>query len=139
METVNALKPRRVIIMGDSAGGNLAIGLADWVISNGHKAPDKLILLAPWVDLDMSRPDERLSSGEQLLIPDDLRDAGRRYAGDMDVRDPLISPLFGDMLQLPEIHIFTGDQEGKMTRKPRETRLLPWGEGPRSGDEGFQV
>jgi len=111
METVNALKPKRVIIMGDSAGGNLAIGLANWVISNGHKAPDKLILLAPWVDLDMSRPDERLSSGEQLLVPDDLRDAGQRYAGDMDVRDPLISPLFGDMLQLPEIYIFTGDQD----------------------------
>ena len=111
METVNALKPKRVIIMGDSAGGNLAIGLADWLSTSGNKAADKLVLLAPWVDLEMAGPDGELHKGEQLLWPDDLREAGRRYAGDMDVRDPLISPLFGDMLQLPEIHIFTGDQD----------------------------
>ena len=111
IQTIETLKPKRVIIMGDSAGGNLAIGLADWLAANGHKAPDKLILLAPWVDLEMSRPDEPLSSEEQLLRPDDLRDAGQRYAGEIDVRDPLISPVFADSLQLPETHIFTGGQD----------------------------
>lgn len=111
VKTIETLKPKRVIIMGDSAGGNLAIGLADWLSANGHKPADKLILLAPWVDLEMAGPDEPLSSGEQLLVHDDLRDAGKRYAGDMDIKDPLISPLFGDNLQLPDMHIFTGDQD----------------------------
>lgn len=111
MQTVEALKPKNVVIMGDSAGGNLAIGLSDWLTSNGHKTPDKLVLLAPWVDLEMQEPDEALSSGEQLLVPDDLRDAAQRYAGDMNLKDPLISPLFADNLELPETHIFTGDQD----------------------------
>ncbi|WP_026941842.1 alpha/beta hydrolase fold domain-containing protein [Hellea balneolensis] len=111
METVEALKPKRVIIMGDSAGGNLAIGLADWLITNGHKAPDKLILLAPWVDLEMEGPDAELSSGEQLLVHADLRAAGKRYAGELGVKDPLISPIFAKALALPETHIFTGDQD----------------------------
>jgi len=111
METIERLKPKRVVIMGDSAGGNLAIGLADWLNSNGHKVADKLVLLAPWVDLAMEGPDEPLSSGEQLLVQDDLRDAGKRYAGDLGVKDPIISPLFADNLQLPETHIFTADQD----------------------------
>ena len=111
METLKTLKPKKVIIMGDSAGGNLAIGLADWLSNSGHAPADKLIPIAPWVDLDMSRPDEPLQSGEQLLVPDDLRDAGKRYAGEMNPKDPLISPLFGDNLQLPDMHIFTGDQD----------------------------
>jgi len=51
---VEAIKPKRVVIMGDSAGGNLAIGLANWLRANKHKSLDKLILLAPWVDLEMA-------------------------------------------------------------------------------------
>lgn len=109
LQTVQALNPKRVIIMGDSAGGNLAIGLADWLSTNGHKPADKLILLAPWVDLEMAGPDQPLNSGEQLLVHDDLRDAGKRYAGDLGVKNPLISPLFAENLDLPETHIFTGD------------------------------
>jgi len=111
IKTIESLAPKRVIIMGDSAGGNLAIGLTDWLSRSGHKNADKLILLAPWVDLDMTRPDGELHPGEQLLVPGDLREAARRYAGDMDVKDPLISPLFADKLDLPETYIFTGDQD----------------------------
>ena len=111
VDTLEALNPKRVVIMGDSAGGNLAIGLADWLNSNGHKAADKLVLLAPWVDLEMAGPDEALNPGEQLLVPDDLRDAGKRYAGSLDTKNPLISPIFADTLNLPETHIFTGDQD----------------------------
>lgn len=111
METVETLKPERVVIMGDSAGGNLAIGLAHWLAEAGHKAADKLVLLAPWVDLEMTGPDAPLSSGEQLLVPNDLRAAGKRYVGDMDIKDPLISPIFADNLRLPQMHIFTGTQD----------------------------
>ena len=111
IETIETLKPKCVIIMGDSAGGNLAIGLVDWLAVNGHNPADKLILLAPWVDLAMEGPDEPLHPGEQLLVPDDLRDAGKRYAGELGAKNPLISPIFTKNLELPETYIFTGDQD----------------------------
>ena len=111
LNTVEKHAPKRVIIMGDSAGGNLAIGLASWLGAAGHKKAEKLVVLAPWVDLEMARPDGKLDPGELFIIPDDLRMAGKRYAGDMDIKDPLISPLFAENLDLPETHIFTGDQD----------------------------
>ena len=111
LKTIETSAPRRVVIMGDSAGANLAIGLADWLSKSGHRAADKLVLLAPWVDLEMQNPDMTLNSGEQLLVPEDLREAAQRYAGTLDIKDPLISPVFADILELPETHIFTGDKD----------------------------
>lgn len=111
LKTIETLAPRRVVIMGDSAGANLAIGLANWLSTSGHKSADKVVLLSPWVDLEMQNPDMTLNFGEQLLVPEDLRQAARRYAGEMDIKDPLISPVFADVLELPETHIFTGDQD----------------------------
>ena len=111
LKTIETLAPRRVIIMGDSAGANLAIGLAHWLSTSGHKSADKLVLIAPWVDLEMQNPEMTLNSGEQLLVPEDLRDVALRYAGDIDIKDPLISPIHAEILELPETHIFTGDQD----------------------------
>jgi len=111
LKTIETLAPKRVIIMGDSAGGNLAIGLADWLSKSGHKSPDKLVLLAPWVDLEMAGEDAALNPGEQLLVQNDLRAAGKRYAGNLGVKNPLISPIFADVLELPDLHIFTSDQD----------------------------
>ncbi|MEP3889863.1 MAG: alpha/beta hydrolase [Hellea sp.] len=111
LKTIEIAAPRRVIIMGDSAGANLAIGLANWLSTSGHQAADKLVLIAPWVDLEMQNPDMVLNSGEQLLFPEDLREAALRYAGTMDINDPLISPVHASILELPETHIFTGDKD----------------------------
>lgn len=111
LKTIEIAAPRRVIIMGDSAGANLAIGLANWLSTSGHQAAEKLVLIAPWVDLEMQNPDMVLNSGEQLLVPEDLREAALRYAGTMDINDPLISPVHAAILELPETHIFTGDKD----------------------------
>lgn len=111
LKTIETSAPRRVIIMGDSAGANLAIGLGNWLSASGHQAADKLVLLAPWVDLEMQNPDMTLNAGEQLLVPEDLREAAKRYAGTLDIKDPLISPVYAAKLELPRTHIFTGDKD----------------------------
>lgn len=111
LKTIETDAPRNVIIMGDSAGGNLAIGLAHWLSTSGHRSADKVVLLAPWVDLEMQHAEMKPNSAEQLLSPADLYDAAERYAEGMDIKDPIISPIFAEILKLPETHIFTGDQD----------------------------
>ena len=50
---------KKLILMGDSAGGGLAAALALELNRLGARAPDELILLSPWMDVTLSRSEER--------------------------------------------------------------------------------
>lgn len=91
---------------GDSAGGNLALAIA-------QKMPveSPLVLLSPWVDLDASDMPDDIANEEILLDPVTLKAAGHRYAGELSPRDPLISPRFADPETLPDVIIFTGEKD----------------------------
>jgi acetyl esterase/lipase len=102
----------QVFLMGDSAGGALAIGEAMRIRDAGGRAPDGLILFSPWVDATMSNSDiARLLPRDPLLGPVGLEIAGDWWAGDDDSRTPLVSPLFGNLAGLPPIHIYQGGRD----------------------------
>lgn len=44
----------KIVFMGDSAGGGLALGLAEVLRDEGDPCPEELILISPWVDVNMS-------------------------------------------------------------------------------------
>lgn len=44
----------KIVFMGDSAGGGLALGLAEVLRDEGGPCPAELILISPWVDVSMS-------------------------------------------------------------------------------------
>ncbi|KAL1945071.1 hypothetical protein VTO73DRAFT_2691 [Trametes versicolor] len=51
-------EPRNITVAGDSAGGNLAIGLARYLIENPIPSlppPGHILAVSPWLDLSMSR------------------------------------------------------------------------------------
>ena len=43
--------------MGDSAGGGLALGLAEVLRDQGDICPEELILISPGVDMTLTNPD----------------------------------------------------------------------------------
>ena len=47
----------RIVFMGDSAGGGLALGLAEALRDGKERMPEALVLISPWADLTMSNPD----------------------------------------------------------------------------------
>ena len=103
---------RRLLLMGDSAGGGLALGLAQALTARGEALPERLILLSPWVDVSMDNPEVAdLVPVEPLLHLDLMRVHGRRWAGALDVRDPRVSPLYGDMRGLPPVTLYCGTRE----------------------------
>ncbi|MBW6478973.1 MAG: alpha/beta hydrolase [Bacteroidales bacterium] len=102
----------KIIFMGDSSGGGLALGFAQKIKREGIKQPEEIILFSPWLDVSMSNPDiARVNKLDKILSVNGLKIAGEKYAGDWDVRDYRVSPIFGDFSGLGKISIFIGTNE----------------------------
>ena len=100
---------REVAVIGDSAGGCLALALAQSLRQDGLPQPSRLILISPWLDVSMGNPEiPAVEPLDPVLSAESLRLAGLRYAGGDDPADPRVSPLFGDLRSLPPITLFTG-------------------------------
>ncbi|MDX9781289.1 MAG: alpha/beta hydrolase [bacterium] len=98
-----------IVLAGDSAGGNLVLSLMMKVRDNGAALPAAAALLSPAVKLGggTSRPEFR----DPLLPPKAMQFYTRSYVGKHDPRDPLISPLYGDLRALPPLLIHAGEDE----------------------------
>ncbi|MCU1480305.1 MAG: hypothetical protein JWQ19_1091 [Subtercola sp.] len=102
----------RVFLGGDSAGGGLALGQALRLRDAGRPAPAALILLSPWVDVTMTNPAIPATAPlDHMLGAGGLAEAGRLWAGETDVRSPLVSPLFGALDGLPPVYTYQGDHD----------------------------
>ena len=102
---------KRLILMGDSAGGGLAAALALELLRRGERAPDELILLSPWMDVTVSDPAvDAFVKADPWLTPT-LRACGKWWAGKADVRDPRVSPLYGPVEGLRHVTVFVGTRE----------------------------
>jgi acetyl esterase/lipase len=100
------------ILMGDSAGGALALVLAASLRDEGRPQPKEIVLLSPWLDITMTDPAQRVYdlNDPYLGIPG-LLEAGRLYAGGLDPNDPLVSPLNGNLHGLGALSVFVGTRD----------------------------
>jgi monoterpene epsilon-lactone hydrolase len=94
-----------VDLIGDSAGGNLAACIVQRCVREGVTVPGKLVLLSPWLDLSKRSKSNDLNYSE--FSPFDNLDTvsyGREYMGDLDEKDPRVSPIYGDFTGFPNTH-----------------------------------
>jgi monoterpene epsilon-lactone hydrolase len=91
--------PQGVVLMGDSAGGGLAVGLAQLVARRSGPQPTHLVAFAPWVDLTGRTPGtEEAAATDPWLTLSKLRLYGTWWgAGDPPAEEasPLCLPLSG--------------------------------------------
>ena len=103
---------RPVFLSGDSAGGGLALGVAENIAAEGYEAPDGLILLSPWVETTETNPDiAAYEEADPLLRSGQLRADAQAWAGDESLEDWHVSPLNGDVSGLKNVNIFVGTRE----------------------------
>ncbi len=106
-------KKSRVIIIGDSAGGGLALSLTKKLIEEGIKLPRKLILNSPWTDLSCSAASYITNRfNDTRLTERFLKECARVYAGEHSMlKNQYVSPLYCDFTGFPPIHIHVGTSE----------------------------
>lgn len=103
----------RIAVVGDSAGGGLSlVTLANLARRADGPAPVAGVVFSPWTDLTLSGASMSDPAMQDPLIGREyLQDCSRKYAGALDVGDPLASPLFGDLRGLPPLLIQVGTDE----------------------------
>ncbi|GAA4707522.1 hypothetical protein GCM10025781_27750 [Kocuria gwangalliensis] len=102
----------RVYFMGDSSGGGLALAQAQRLRDKGVAPLDGLVLIAPWVDVTLANPEiADYEAKDHMLSVKKLRRSGRWWAGERDVRDPLVSPAYGSYDRLPRTLVTQGDHD----------------------------
>ncbi len=104
--------PDNVVLVGDSAGGGIAIGEALELRRQGLPAPARLILFSPWLDLTMADPVARtLEPVDVMLTVDSLRAFGKMWAAGDDARLARLSPLYAELAGLPPIDLYQGTHD----------------------------
>jgi epsilon-lactone hydrolase len=102
-----------IAVGGDSAGGNLTLGLINRLRAAGDDLPACAWLVSPWTDLTMSGATlETKDAIDPLIHTAYLTELADAYAPPpIERRDPLISPLFADLAGFPSILIQVGSAE----------------------------
>jgi monoterpene epsilon-lactone hydrolase len=102
-----------IAVGGDSAGGNLTLGLISRLRAAGAELPACAWLLSPWTDLTMSGATLATKDAVDPLIHEAyLTELADAYApAPVDRRDPLISPLFADLAGFPPVLVQVGSAE----------------------------
>ncbi len=101
-----------IVLAGDSAGGGLVAATLVAARDRGLPLPAAAALLSPWADLTGSGESMVANAGDDpILSAEVLADMARSYAGDTDLADPLVSPLFADLAGLPPLCVDVGTAE----------------------------
>ncbi|WP_216586216.1 alpha/beta hydrolase [Streptomyces brasiliscabiei] len=107
-ELVRAPGPDRLVVVGESAGGGLALALLQKAREEGLPMPAAVVPVFPWVDLTLSGASATANIGRDMLTRSHLLEAADGYADGRDPRDPGLSPLFGSFRGFPRTYVPVG-------------------------------
>ncbi|MDO5400338.1 MAG: alpha/beta hydrolase fold domain-containing protein [Eubacteriales bacterium] len=109
----------RIVLCGESAGGGLCYSLCLRLKELGLPLPAGVIAISPWTDLTASGDSYETNRNiDPTMTASLLGFYAQCYAGDL--RDPLVSPLFGELQGLPPSLFFVGGDEIMLD----DTRML---------------
>lgn len=103
----------QIILVGDSAGGGLAMALCHYLKDHHRPLPCGIVAMSPWTDLTASGESYDTNFERDPLFGK-TRDSliyNKDYVGDNDPMNAYISPLFGDFRDFPPMLIQVGSYE----------------------------
>lgn len=116
--------PADIVLIGRSAGGNLALAMLLRGRDEGLPMPAGMVLLSPEVDLTESGDSFHTNRYVDVMLPVPLMPINRLYAGGADLAHPYLSPLFGQLEGLPPTFLQTGTRDLFLSNAARLHRGL---------------
>ncbi len=111
-ELLAAVGPERCVLIGDSAGGGMALAIAMQLRDRGLPAPRATVLISPSLDLSFSNPQiAKIAPRDPFLGVPGLHVAARLWRGELPIDDPMVSPIYGDLTGLAPITMFSGTDD----------------------------
>lgn len=107
--------PKQLVISGDSAGGNLALAVCQRLRERNLPMPGALVLMSPWVDLEMRGQTLGTNEHADYITRAVLRTFISAYLGDQDPRHPLASPCHAEFGGFPSMFVQVGGDEAMLS------------------------
>ncbi|MBF5055145.1 FAD-binding monooxygenase [Alcanivorax sp. 521-1] len=128
----SGVDPSRILLSGESSGAGLALALALTLKMAGDRQPTGIIAICPFADLTLSGASIKEFAGQDPAANrDTLAFMAASYFQEHEPRDPLVSPLFGDLKGLPPLFLSAVEGESLYSDS---SRLLE-----RARDAGVEV
>jgi len=106
------LKPARIAVAGDSAGGGLTVATLVAIRDAKLPLPGAGACLSPWVDLEGIGESMTTKAGVDPIVQKaGLLQMAAAYLAGKDPRTPLAAPLYADLSGLPPLLIQVGTAE----------------------------
>jgi epsilon-lactone hydrolase len=124
---IKSTDPKRVAVFGSSAGGALTLEMMLRAKQEGLPMPGAIAPGTPMADTtkvgDSFQTNAKVDN--VLVSPDGFCDAATRlYAQGHDLKDPMLSPIYGDMSGFPPTILTTGTRDLLLSNTVRTHRKL---------------
>ncbi len=116
--------PEQIVVGGGSAGGNLVAAMLLRARDEGLPMPAALVLFTPEIDLTESGDSFDTNAGVDYVLVQRLTDSITLYAGNHDLTDPYLSPIFGDVTGFPPTFVQAGTRDLFLSNAVRIHRKL---------------
>ena len=109
---LDQFQPNKISFIGDSVGGTLITSLTQRLILKDIKLPKKIILVTPVMDASMSNPEiEKVDIIDPMLSKIGILSAKKMCAENNDLKNIMISPLFGSFDKFPHTILFIAEND----------------------------
>lgn len=112
IEILQSLKLEKYFLLGDSAGAGLSVATCYKLTELGERLPKKLILMSGCFDVTVENPAIKLNAESDVMLSfQGINESAEVYVVNENPKNPLISPLYGDVSALPPMLIQIGTED----------------------------